>query len=103
MTIRSSLLCALIGWLAGLCVTLVTGFVIFPALLGDQPSLGIRAELLILVVVLLLVTPAALIGGLIGGRLPREGGKSGQLLMAGIIGIIVALPFSCVGFWFSGW
>ncbi len=103
MTIRSSLLFALVGWLAGLCATLGIGFVIFPALMGNPPALGLGAQLLILGAVLLLVTPAALIGGLIGGRLPQEGGKSGQLVMAGILGVMAALPFSCVGFWYSGW
>lgn len=103
MTIRSSLLFALIGWLAGICVTVGIGFVIFPALMGTAPALGIGAQLLIFGVVLLFVTPAALVGGWIGGRLPKEGGKSAQLVMAGIIGVIAAVPFSCAGFWFSGW
>ncbi len=103
MTIRSSLLFALVGWLAGLCAALGTGFVIFPALMGNPPALGMGVQLLILGTVLLLVTPAALIGGLIGGRLPQEGGKGVQLVMAAILGVIAALPFSCIGFWYSGW
>ena len=103
MSIRSSMLFALVGWLAGLCATLGNGFVIFPALVGNPPALGLGAQFLILGAVLLLVTPAALIGGLIGGRLPKEGGRNGQLIMAGILGVLAALPLSCVGFWYSGW
>ena len=59
--------------------------------------------LLILAVILLIVSPAALVGGLVGGRLPKEGGQLGQLIMAAICGIIVAVPLSCAGFWVSGW
>ena len=59
--------------------------------------------LLILALILLIVSPAALVGGLVGGRLPKEGGQLGQLIMAAICGIIVAVPLSCAGFWVSGW
>ena len=45
-----------------------------------------------------------LVGGLIGSRIPREGGQSEQFYMAGIMGIIFSLPFACMILWFfTGW
>jgi hypothetical protein len=32
-----------------------------------------------------------------------EGGGSGQLIMAAIIGLLLSIPFGCMGFWFLGW
>jgi hypothetical protein len=54
----------------------------------------------ILGIVLVLATPAALAGGLIGGRLSIEGGERGQRLVAIIFGVIFSLPCSCYGLWF---
>jgi hypothetical protein len=103
MTLREHLLFAFTGWLAGVCVMLGVGFIIFPALVGTPHSFGAGADRLILGLVVLLVSPAALVGGLVGGRLPKEGGRVGQLLMAAIAGVIAAVPLSCVGFWYTGW
>jgi len=45
----------------------------------------------------------AIIGGVVGGRIPKEGGRNQQLLVAAIFGIILALPCGCYGLWmFSG-
>jgi acid phosphatase family membrane protein YuiD len=49
-------------------------------------------------------SPAALVGGLIGSRVPKEGGQTEQFIMAAIFGVILALPFACMGLWFfTGW
>jgi hypothetical protein len=103
MTLRENLLFALTGWLAGVCIMLGVGFIIFPALVGTPHSFGAGPDRFILLLVVLLVSPAALVGGLVGGRLPKEGGQFGQLLMAAIAGIMAAVPVSCVGFWYTGW
>jgi hypothetical protein len=103
MRLRYNLFFAGIGWLAGVCLMLASGFVIFPALDGDKRPVFGMPDVLILGLVLLLVTPAALAGGLVGARLPREGGRNSQLLMAAICGVLLAVPLSCLVFWYSGW
>jgi hypothetical protein len=102
------LLFALTGWLAGGLAILLLGMIwpaIFPGILrsnhyyNDYPNL-----FLILLVAILTATPATLIGGVVGGRLAREGGQREQVIIAIIGGIVVALPFGCYGLWvFSGW
>src|SRR5438105_702528 len=103
MKTRDQLMFALTGWIAGILITLGVGFVIFPAIMqGDRFALT-ATNILILTLVLILVSPAALVGGWVGGRLPKEGGQTSQIIFAAIIGIVLALPFSCLGFWYSGW
>jgi len=69
-----------------------------------QRRSGLRiVKWIVLAIVLLIVSPAALVGGLIGGRMPREGGRGSQILLAVIMGIVLAMPFSCLGFWYTGW
>jgi hypothetical protein len=103
MTMRRNLLFALIGWVAGLCSILGMALIVFPILLGIRKSISTAPDLLAFALVLLLVSPAALLGGLIGGRVPREGGRSGQLIMAAVVAIIAAVPVSCILFWYTGW
>ncbi|MCP5096631.1 MAG: hypothetical protein GY943_13845 [Chloroflexi bacterium] len=95
---------AITGWLAGVVTTLVMGFVwptIFPAIVnvehyyGDGPSL-----ITIIGIVLLVMSPASLVGGIIGGRLSIEGGEGSQRMIAAIFGILFTLPFACVVFLF---
>jgi hypothetical protein len=82
---------------------LATALIVFPALLGTPKSLRTWPDLFVFALVLLVVSPAALLGGLIGSRAPREGGRGVQLLMAAIVGVIAAVPLSCVAFWYTGW
>ena len=102
MTLRDNVRFACIGWLAGVLVTL--GLVVFvaPSLIGARPIRS-GSDLAILGLIVLLVAPATLLGGLLGGRLPREGGRSVQIVMAAIIGGLFAIPFSCAALWFTGW
>jgi hypothetical protein len=66
---------------------------------GFGPSL-----LTIIGLALLISSPGALAGGVIGSRLPREGGQTEQYVMAAIMGVVFALPFACMGLWFfTGW
>jgi len=48
---------------------------------------------------LVIATPAAIIGGFIGSRLPREGGSTEQTLVAVVVGAILAVPFACMSLW----
>jgi hypothetical protein len=100
---RQNLLFALTGWVAGLCSILGVALIVFPALLGTSKSIRTVPDLLALALVVLLVSPAALAGGLIGSRVSKEGGRSGQMIMAAVVAIIAAVPLSCVAFWYTGW
>ena len=106
MQIRQHLLYAAAGWLAGASATLLCGIVgpaVFPGLVqaGHYPN-PIPALPLVVVVVLIVVSPLALLAGLVGGRLPSEGGRSEQILVAGVFGALIALPAACVGLWYFG-
>jgi len=106
--IHPYLLFALTGWIAG-CVTILGLGVIWPAIFpgimrGDHYYGAGPSLLSILGVALLIASPVTLMGGLVGGRLPKEGGQREQILTAIIGGIFAALPFGCAGLWvFSGW
>src|SRR5262245_16949393 len=103
MTFRDNLLFALTGWAAGLCCVLGIALVVFPIFFGISKSISTLPDLLAFVLVVILVSPAALLGGLIGGRAVKEGGGHGQLSMAGVVGMIAAVPLSCIAFYYTGW
>ena len=103
MKMRQHALFACIGWIAGVGSTLGMGFVIFPAIVPGTHFAGTGLDWLILGLVAIPASTAALIGGLVGGRLANEGGRNTQLLMAALIGVMLAMPVSCVAFWVTGW
>lgn len=108
MKIPKPLVYAMTGWLAGAIAILVTGFswpAIFPAIVVVEHYYGEGPGLLAIVGVgILLASPGGLTGGLIGSRIPREGGHREQLAMAVIMGIFFSLPFACLLLWFfTGW
>ena len=108
MKIPQPLLFALTGWGAAVVATVGVGLywpTIFPGIVELDHYYGAGPGLpLIIGLVLLVISPAALVGGLVGSRIPKEGGRTEQILMAAIIGVILALPFACYGFWFfTGW
>jgi hypothetical protein len=92
-----------IGWIAGTLLTLLTGFLLAPAIMGHPHSLQDPVDQIVLGMVLLGMTPGALLGGIVGGRMSREGGDRSQLIMAGLIGLLFSLPIGCIGFWYLGW
>ena len=99
---------ALSGWLAGVVTILVMGFAwqyAFPAIVNVEHYYGDGPGLLAIIgIVLLLMTPLSLIGGLIGGRISLEGGDLQQRLIAAIFGVFFSIPCGCVGFmYFTGW
>lgn len=77
----------------------------FPGIVNDSHYYGTGPGLLLIILgTLLLASPSAAVGGLIGSRIPREGGRTEQMLAAGLTGIVLALPFGCLGLWlFSGY
>ena len=98
----------LAGWLAGVVTIFALNSIwpiIFPGIVQaqhyDSPAIGLP---FILAVTLVIATPAALIGGLVGSRLPREGGRAEQTIVAALIGAILVIPFGCASLWvFSGY
>jgi hypothetical protein len=108
MKIPKLLVFALTGWAVGATAVLLTGFAwpsIFPAIVIVDHYYGAGPTLpTIILFSLILASPGGLLGGIIGSRIPREGGQREQFYMAGILGIIFSLPLSCVILWFfTGW
>ncbi len=99
---------ALSGWLAGVVTISVLGFAwqfIFPAIVNVEHYYGAGPGLLAIIgIAILLISPAALVGGLIGGRVSIEGGDMQQRLIAAIFGVVFSIPCGCVTFlYFTGW
>ncbi len=100
---------AVAGWLAGVLALVLLSFVwpaIFPGFVnynhydptGPSPNL-----VAIVLTDLAAASLPAIIGGVVGGRIPKEGGHNQQLLVAAVFGMIFALPCGCFGLWlFSG-
>jgi hypothetical protein len=99
---------ALIGWVMAVVATVVVGLTwpaVFPAIVIVDHYYGAGPDLLTIIIFsAILASPGGLIGGLIGSRIPREGGQTEQSYMAGIMGILFSLPFGCLILWFfTGW
>ncbi len=108
MKILRPLAFAMTGWIVGAIATVVVGLswpTIFPAIVVVEHYYGAGPSLLTIIVFsIILASPGGLAGGLIGSRLPKEGGQTEQFIMAAIMGIVFALPFTCMGLWFfTGW
>ena len=108
MNIPRAVLFALAGWVASVIVIVAVGLywpTIFPAIIRPEHYYGEGPEILSIIgLAIIFGSPAALVGGVIGSRVPKEGGQTEQLIMAGIFGVILALPFACMGLWFfTGW
>jgi hypothetical protein len=103
MSIRRYLSFAGIGWLAGVGTALALGLcslAVFPGILRI-PGFdgGVMGVPFVVVVMLLAASLPALAGGLLGGRIPREGGQQDQIRMAAVCGALVAVPFVCFILW----
>lgn len=103
MKILRYFLFALTGLLGGLLTTVGFSFLWMSIIpiedrVGEQPGFWS-----VLAFILALVALPALTGGLIGGRLPKEGGPWPQYLYAAIFGALFSLPFACFLFWVTGW
>ncbi len=110
MKLAALLRYAVAGWVAGVLALLVLSLVwpsIFPGFVnykhydptGPAPNLS-----LIVLTVMAAASLPAIIGGVVGGQIPKEGGRNQQILMAAIFGILLAAPCGCFGLWlFSGY
>ena len=98
---------AITGWLAGAGTALVMVLIwpiIFPAIVRVEHYYGYGPSLFqLLLMALLVMTPAAIVGGIVGGRLSLEGGDAGQRVIAIIIAVVFSIPFICMVLWlFTG-
>ena len=100
----SALVFLLTGWTSGLAAILLLGAawpVVLPSGLNLEQFYGTRlGPPLVILTAMLIGSPGALVGGLIGSRIPREGGRVDQFVAAGLAGIILALPFGCLAMWY---
>jgi hypothetical protein len=108
MKIPRPLVFALTGWVVGAIAIISVGLswpAIFPAIGVVEHYYGAGPSLFTIIGFgIILASPGGLVGGLIGSRIPREGGQTEQFLMAAIMGIIFSLPFACMVLWFfTGW
>jgi len=108
MKLPKPILFALTGWLVSAMVVIVVGLFwpkIFPAIVVVEHYYGAGPGLITIIFFsIILASPGGIVGGLIGSRIPREGGQREQVFMAGIMGILFALPFACIILWiFTGW
>ena len=103
MSIRRYISFAGIGWLAGVGTTLVLGLcslAVFPGILRPVRTVGAVPGVPFIVVIMLAVASLpAVAGGLLGGRIPREGGQQDQIRMAAVCGALAAVPFACFILW----
>ena len=103
MRIRRYLSFAGIGWLGGVGTTLGLGLcalAVFPGVLRPSRADGTQLGVPLVVVFMLLVASLpAMAGGLLGGRLPSEGGQRDQIRMAAVCGALVVVPFACFVLW----
>jgi len=108
MKIPRPLVFALTGWVVGAIAIISVGLswpAIFPAIGVVEHYYGAGPSLFTIIGFgIILASPGGLVGGLIGSRIPREGGQTEQFIMAAIMGIIFSLPFACMVLWFfTGW
>ena len=103
MRIRYALQNALTGLVAGWLATVGFNFIwqkVIP--IEERTSIG-PYQLTAFGVILLAVALPAIAGGVIGGRMPKEGGVKNQLILAAIFGALFVLPFACFIFWYVQW
>jgi hypothetical protein len=103
MSVQHYLRFAGIGWISGIGWILLLAFVIMPNVFGSSASLATPADQIVLGLALLIITPEAMLGGVIGGRIMREGGATSQAVMAAVIGALLTLPVGCISLWYLGW
>jgi hypothetical protein len=99
---------AFVGWLAG--VGGVIGFglfwlIAFPAIVRPEHYYGFGPTFIqVTLMAILVASPAALIGGIVGGRVSIEGGRGAQRMVSVVFAIIFSIPFTCYMFWlFTGY
>lgn len=103
LKIGENLRFASIGWLGGIGADLILGLVwpaIFPEIVRRDHFYGTIPGLAFIVGTALVITsPFACVGGLIGSRLPTEGGDTEERIVAALGGAILVIPFACYSMW----
>ena len=103
MKIGQYLVNALVGWIVGLLITVGFAFLwlnVIPVI--DRTGQGATLQYT-LIYILAWISPFAIIGGLVGGRLPKEGGWKNQIIASVIFGLLFPLPIACFLFWYTSW
>ena len=93
---------ALTGWIIGIITTLVLGFIwlnVIPVVDRTGHGPGLPAVLLF---VIMRVSPFSVIGGFLGGMIPKEGGRKDQAFYASILGAFITTPVALFLFWYTG-
>lgn len=98
---------AITGWIGaaiGIILFSLAYTIFFPAIVRPEHYYGPGPSFLLIIGLAILVgSPGALLGGVIGGRISSEGGKMSQRVLAAIFGFGLALPCSCYSLWvFTG-
>jgi hypothetical protein len=103
MSMRRYLSLAGVGWLAGVGTTLALGLcslAVFPGILRPVRTGGaVPGVPFVVVIMLVAASLPAVAGGLLGGRIPQEGGRRDQICMAAVCGGLAAVPFACFILW----
>lgn len=103
MKVSQMILSALTGWMTGIA-SLLGWSVLWPKVLPVANRAGaLPGYWKLLLFAVIVITPFALAGGVIGGRLPYEGGRRQQILYAAVGGATAALVFGSCVFWYIGW
>ena len=100
--IINHLLNAITGCIIGILTTLMLSFLwlnVIPVVdrTGQGPGLP-----MILLILMGIVSPVSIIGGLLGGMIPKEGGRKDQVIYAAIFGAFLTTPFALFLLWYTG-
>jgi hypothetical protein len=100
--IVNHLLNALTVWIIGILTTLVLSFLwlnVIPVV--DRTGQGTGLPMIVLIL-MGIVSPVSIIGGFLGGMIPKEGGRKDQAIYAAILGAFLTTPFALFLFWYTG-
>ncbi len=90
------------GWIVGLITTLGLAY-LWLHVLPVEDRTGQGSTLWAVIIYLLMrVSPFAIIGGLIGGLIPKEGNRTDQLFYAALISFFLSTPVALFLFWYTG-
>ena len=100
--IVNHLLNAFTGWIFGILTTLVLSFLwlnVIPVM--DRTGQGPGLPMIVLTLIEM-VSPVSIIGGFLGGMIPKEGGRKDQAIYAAILSAFLTTPFALFLFWYTG-
>ena len=100
--IVNHILNAITGWIIGILTTLALSFLwlnVIPVVdrVGQGPNLPT-----IVLILMGMVSPVSIIGGLLGGMIPKEGGRKDQAVYAAILSAFMTTPFALFLLWYTG-